>query len=232
MHALNPAYKSIGLLLPTFFLPLVQDPVLNFSVFGLCLILLLCSRINYRVFLLTLLPILLMAAGTFFTGYHFRADSGMPVNEARFLFAGSAVYNGLVLSSRVLAFGGLGLLLALTTDRILLVQSMHQQLSLPAVFAYGLLAAWGILPSMLREYRQTRAAFHTRGIRVSPVSPRLLKPLLVKSARWAEALSIAMESKGFDARAARTIYQPVPLRCWDIAFPFAACAVVGALYFF
>jgi len=83
--------------------------------------------------LLAMLPVLLMATGAFFTGYHFRADVGMLVNEAR-------------------------MLLALTTDRIRLVQSAHQQLKRPAVFAYGLLDALGIVPAMMREYRQTRAA--------------------------------------------------------------------------
>lgn len=69
------------------------------------------------------------------------------------------------------------------------------------MFAYGLLAAWGILPNMMEEYKRTRAAFAARGIRVFPVSPALLKPLLVKSVRWSEELSIAMESRGFDGRA-------------------------------
>ena len=230
MRSLNPACKSIGLLLPTFVLPLIQRPYLNLGVFALCLVLLLLSRVNLRALLWMMLPVLLMAAGTFFTGYHFRADGGMPVSGGRFLTAGGPVYNRLVLASRGLAFAGLGALLVLTTDRVALVQSMHQQLKLPAAFAYGLLAAWGVVPAMVREYRQTRAAFHARGMRVFAASPRLLKPMLVKSVRWAEALAVAMESKGFDARAPRTLYRPVPLRWRDIAFPLAGAAAPGALF--
>ena len=35
--------------------------------------------------------------------------------------------------------------------------ALQQQLRLPPVFAYGLLAAWGILPNMMEEYKRTRA---------------------------------------------------------------------------
>ena len=144
---------------------------------------------------------------------------------------GAAVWNGLVLGSRVLAFAGLGLLFVLTTDRILLVRSLQQQLRLPPVFAYGLLAAWGILPNMMEEYKRTRAAFAARGIRVFPVSPALLKPLLVKSVRWSEELSIAMESRGFDGRVPRTCSQPLRLRPVDVLFPILSCALFLALFF-
>ena len=99
------------------------------------------------------------------------------------------------------------------------------------MFAYGLLAAWGILPNMMEEYKRTRAAFAARGIRVFPVSPALLKPLLVKSVRWSEELSIAMESRGFDGRAPRTCSQPLRLRPVDVLFPILFCALFLALFF-
>ena len=111
------------------------------------------------------------------------------------------------------------------------VRSLQQQLRLPPVFAYGLLAAWGILPNMMEEYKRTRAAFAARGIRVFPVSPALLKPLLVKSVRWSEELSIAMESRGFDGRAPRTCSQPLRLRPVDVLFPILSCALFLALFF-
>ena len=174
---------------------------------------------------------LLVAVGMFSTGYHFHAGAGMPINAAAQALTGAAVWNGLVLGSRVLAFAGLGLLFVLTTDRILLVRSLQQQLRLPPVFAYGLLAAWGILPNMMEEYKRTRAAFAARGIRVFPVSPALLKPLLVKSVRWSEELSIAMESRGFDGRVPRTCSQPLRLRPVDVLFPILSCALFLALFF-
>ncbi|UQT48134.1 hypothetical protein M5E87_26190 [Flavonifractor plautii] len=44
------------------------------------------------------------------------------------------------------------------------------------MFAYGLLAAWGILPNMMEEYKRTRAAFAARGIRVFPSPPPCSSP--------------------------------------------------------
>ena len=171
MKSLNPACKLIGLVVPTLLLAGLHHPAVNLAVFAVCLAALLLSRANVKVLAGALLPVLLVAVGMFSTGYHFHAGAGMPINAAAQALTGAAVWNGLVLGSRVLAFAGLGLLFVLTTDRILLVRSLQQQLRLPPVFAYGLLAAWGILPNMMEEYKRTRAAFAARGIRVFP-SPR------------------------------------------------------------
>ena len=224
MKSLNPACKLIGLVVPTLLLAGLHHPAVNLAVFAVCLAALLLSRANVKV------PGV-WAVGWSPPGYHFHAGAGMPINAAAQALTGAAVWNGLVLGSRVLAFAGLGLLFVLTTDRILLVRSLQQQLRLPPVFAYGLLAAWGILPNMMEEYKRTRAAFAARGIRVFPVSPALLKPLLVKSVRWSEELSIAMESRGFDGRAPRTCSQPLRLRPVDVLFPILSCALFLALFF-
>jgi energy-coupling factor transporter transmembrane protein EcfT len=128
------------------------------------------------------------------------------------------VLNGLLLSGRLLAFAGLGMLFILTTDRIDFVRSLNLQLKLPAKFAYGVIAAWGMFPKMAREYARTRMAFRARGLRVGPVSPALLLPLLVKSVRWSEALAVAMESKGFGESGARTAHREYPVGPADVAF--------------
>ena len=222
MKSLNPACKLIGLVVPTLLLAGLHHPAVNLAVFAVCLAALLLSRANVKVLAGALLPVLLVAVGMFSTGYHFHAGAGMPINAAAQALTGAAVWNGLVLGS---------LLFVLTTDRILLVRSLQQQLRLPPVFAYGLLAAWGILPNMMEEYKRTRAAFAARGIRVFPVSPALLKPLLVKSVRWSEELSIAMESRGFDGRVPRTCSQPLRLRPVDVLFPILSCALFLALFF-
>lgn len=177
-----------------------------------------------------MLPMLVVAAGMFFTGYYFHASSGGPLRADTLGIGSMAVTNGLMLSSRVLAIAGLGFLFALTTDSIQLIRSMQQQLRLPSMFAYGLLAAWGIFPNMVREYRRSRMAFKARGIRVFAVSPALLRPLLIKTVRWSEALSIAMESKGFSGNAPRTINDPVPLRLTDVLFPFFAFALFAVAF--
>lgn len=219
MNSINPVCKLFGILLPTLILAAVHDPILNIAAFVLCIMLMLVSRVPIKRILLLMLPIMLVATGMFFTGYHFQHQSGAPVNAENLNMTDSALWNGLILSSRVLAYAGLGFLFVLTTDKIKLVRSFKQQLHMPQLFAYGLLAAWNIFPNMAEEYRKTRAAFRARGLHPAAVSPTLLKPMLVKAVLWSEALSVAMESKGFNGKAARTEYHVLKLNVMDILFP-------------
>ncbi|MFQ7453824.1 MAG: energy-coupling factor transporter transmembrane component T family protein [Flavonifractor plautii] len=230
MKSLNPACKLIGLVVPTLLLAGLHHPAVNLAVFAVCLAALLLSRANVKVLAGALLPVLLVAVGMFSTGYHFHAGAGMPINAAAQALTGAAVWNGLVLGGRVLAFAGLGLLFVLTTDRILLVRSLQQQLRLPGV-------------RLRPAGRLGHPAQYDGGVQAHPRRlcrprypgfsrlPALLKPLLVKSVRWSEELSIAMESRGFDGRVPRTCSQPLRLRPVDVLFPILSCALFLALFF-
>lgn len=231
MRSLNPSLKLLGLLAVTFLLAARHDPVLNLSAFAVSLAAMLLSRARLKPLCLMLLPVLLAAAGMFFTGYRFAAGGSMPVRAESLHIGSSAIWNGMTLSSRVLAYAGLGLLFALTTDRIDLIRSFRKQLRVPTIFAYGLLAAWGVFPHMAQEYRRTKAAFRARGIPVIPLSPALLRPLLVKSVRWSEELAIAMESKGFDGGAERSEFDPIRVRIRDWSFLAACCVLLPAALF-
>lgn len=228
MRSLNPAVKFISLLAVTFVLAFAHDPVLNLLVFTSCILAMLLSRVRIRTLLLLMLPILLAAAGMFFTGYRFSADNALPIRAETLHVGSSALWNGISQASRVLAYAAVGFLFALTTDPIKMVRSFQKQFHLPQVFAYGLLAAWGVFPHVAQEYRRTRLAFRARGIRVFPVSPALLKPILVKSVRWSEELSIAMESKGFSGHEKRTEFDPVRVYARDWIFLAGCCILLPA----
>lgn len=226
MRTLNPVCKLFGLLFLTFALAAARNPFLNYFFFAAGIVLMRISRVKLRTLCGLLLPVFLAAAGMFFTGLRFTAD--MPVRADTIVSGGSALYNALTLSGRVLAYASLGLLFALTTDGVRLIRSFQDQLHLPQVFAYGLLAAWGIFPQMFTEYKKTRLAFRLRGLRVSPFSPALLTPLLVKCVRWSEALAAAMESHGFSAAATRSCLEPERIQKRDILF-FVVCVLFCVL---
>jgi energy-coupling factor transporter transmembrane protein EcfT len=223
MRKWNPACKFISLLIVTFVLAWWHDPILNLVVFAVCMCLILLSKVSVRGLLIGFLPIVLFAIGMFFTGYRFSASGDMPINADTMVFYSSNFWNGMTLASRVLAYAAVGYLFALTTDRVYMIRSFQKQFHMPQLFAYGLLAAWGIFPEMLQEYRRTKAAFRARGIRVFAVSPALLKPLLVKSIRWSEQLSVAMESKGFSGHQSRTEYDPVRVHPLDLLGVVVCC---------
>lgn len=249
MNQLNPSAKLIGLLILSFALAFVHHPVLNLIVFAVAVILTVAGIIRsggkIRTYLLTMLPVCILAAGMFFTGYRFTTASSGVVNlhamhlQSIMHTKGGdewmvRVWNGLIFSSRVLVYAGIGLLFAMTTDRIRMIRSFEKQLHVPQVFAYGLLAAWGLLPHMMLEYKRTKLAFRARGIRVSSFSPALIVTLLVKSTRWSEELSIAMESRGFSPEGKRSCYQPERIRAVDVVFLLITCVAfpVCAVLFF
>jgi len=229
MRTINPAAKLTGLLFITFFLAYKMSVLWNITIFIFCLIAMIFSRVDKVKLMLILVPVFLAALGMFFTGYHFSTGGAMPVRNDIVSIENSAILNGMTLAARVLAYGALGTVFALTTDRILLIKSFQAQFKLPQVFAYGLLAAWGVFPYMIQEYNQTRAAFRSRGIRAAPFSPALLQQLLIKAVRWSEELSIAMESKGFSAKAHRSDYNPVILKRCDAFFILVTCLVIPAM---
>ena len=207
-----------------------HHPILNLIVFASCFILMLLSRVSFRKLFLLLLPIFIISVGMFSTGFHFHIQTGAPVNGDTLALTESPFWNGLIFSSRVLVYAGLGLLFVLTTDKLMLIRSLQQQLRISPLFSYGLLAAWNIFPSMADEYGKTRAAFRSRGLHPLPVSPSLLRPMLVKAVLWAEALSIAMESKGFHGSAPRTEFYRLTTTFRDFLFPFITTVATFVFY--
>lgn len=231
MRSFHPICKFAILLVITLVLSYRHHPVLNLGVFLLSLVLMLAARVRFKMLAALLLPVALLAVCMFCTGYRFSALDSMPVSAKVFAVGSTAVWNGLIHGSRVAAYAGVGLLFALTTDPIDLMRAAHQQLHLPQAFAYGILAAWGIFPDMAREYRRTRAAFRARGQRVLFASPRLLVPLLVKTIRWSEELSIAMKSKGFSETSQRTSYQTLGLDRRDALMTALGAGLAAVLFF-
>ena len=73
-------------------------------------------------------------------------------------------------------------------------------------FAYGILAAFHLMPGMVREFRQVRLAFAVRGLHVHALSLKPIFTMLVNSVRWSESVAMAMESKGFCGDAPRSYY--------------------------
>ena len=224
MRSINPSCKFFGILAPAVALSVFFVPELNFLVLAACLVIALLSKVPAKQLFAIMCPALLLAVGIFFTAYRFSSETTLGLQSD--IFTDVQLMNSLLLSGRLLAFSSLGMLFVLTTDKIDFVRSLNIQLKLSAKFAYGTIAAWGMFPKMLYEYMKTRAAFRARGIRTSFISPALLLPLLVKSVRWAEAIAIAMESKGFDESSTRTNYYEFKIRAFDIVFPFLTTLAV------
>ena len=232
----NPTVKAATVLVCVILLSVQYLVSLNLMVFALCLVLLLAgSRCGLRRLAALLLPAGVAALGLFFMGlYYARGGSVDPAaldTVSALPYAVRAamsrnLYTALQLATRLLAYAGLGMMFALSTDTEFFIASLLHQCRLSPKFAYGILAAFHLMPGMVREFNQVRLAFAVRGLHVHPLSLQPIFTMLVNSVRWSECVAMAMESKGFCGDAPRS-YCLVPRIHWyDLA---AAVAAVGGI---
>ena len=228
----NPVVKAATVLVCVLLLSVQYLVTLNLLVFVVSVALLLTgSHAGVRRIVSILIPAGVAAFGLFMMGlYYARSPGAQEVELAAISAMPYAVraamsrnlYTGLQLSTRLLAYAGLGVLFALSTDSDFFISSLLHQCHLPPKFAYGILAAFHLIPGMIREYKKVRTAYAVRGVRTHAWSVRPMFTMLVNSVRWSESVAMAMESKGFCGDAPRTYYQITRLhaRDWLLA---AAC---------
>ena len=228
MRSINPGVKLAALIVASLILSVTFNTPVNLAVFVIMLVATLASPgTNRRGLALAMLPFALTAVALFVTGlmYGSGGNAAAAIETDAFgqrtLFA-SDWTTAAQLASRVLAYGGLGMAFAFTSDAFELVMSLMQQFRLPAKFAYGVLAAYHFFPVVRDEYGEVGLALRARGVRVGPLSPHALER--------SESLAMAMESRGFEDEGERRCAYEVPLRARDLAFAIGLnAAIVVAL---
>ena len=233
LESVNPSVKVISTLICVVILSFQYSPIVNGGVFLVSLALLaLCPTADLRRLGRLLLPALVTAFGLFVTGlFHGRGTEELS-SISSLPFAVRAAMSGnfrgaLQLSTRLLAYAGLGLLFTLTTDGEAFLSSLIHQCRLPPKFAYGILAAIHLIPNLAREYKAVRLAFQVRGMVLHPFSLRPIFTMLVNAIRWSESVAMAMESKGFYGDGPRTYYTVPKVHGYDWLYGTAWVAAVG-----
>jgi energy-coupling factor transport system permease protein len=113
-----------------------------------------------------------------------------------------------------------------------LADSLVQQAHLPDRFAYGSVAALGLVPLLAADWEATSVARRLRGLdagpwrRVAGLGGRLLT-LLVSAIRRAGRMALAMDARGFDSGRPRSRYRPVRLGLRDVLVIVVAAAVAA-----
>ncbi len=217
MKNLNPTYKCMSIIIFAIILSFTFSITINSVVFLTSFILTLTFA-HFKKIILFLLPVAFAAIGLFMTGYFFTSGENH-TDYAVSLIANmdiSSAYNGLQLSTRIFAYAGVGMLFTFSTDGIAFVYSLQQQLNLSPKYAYGILAAFHLMPNMRREYELSKFALMTRGGHTNILAPITI--MFVNAIRNAEHLSLAMESKGFEPESNRTHYHEYQINCFDILF--------------
>lgn len=147
--------------------------------------------------------------------------------------AGTAL-SGLSLAIRLLAIALVGLLATATSDPTELADALIAQLRAPTRFAIGALAALRLVPLLAVEWQTIALARRARGVDAghSPIAAvRLfagqLLALLVAAIRRATRMAVAMEARGFGARACRTSARESRMRGADWAWIAGATLLAG-----
>ena len=231
---LNPSVKACTVLAIVLILAFQYNTLLNITVLFASLIMLIffTNTKKSSVFKI-LIPALLAAAGMFFMGLYFSRGGSVieelgssqgktAVSYAVQTAAANNLGNALSLGSRILAYAGLGSFFVLSTDPEEFIRSLIHQMHLPVKFAYGILAAFHLVPEIRREYDKIKLAFCTRGVKVGGLSPKVIFVMLVNCIRQSDNVAMAMESKGFSGDEDRTYYSVPSVGPWDILF-FALC---------
>lgn len=223
MNRWNPFYKALAILIAGVLLSFSYSVLLNLLLFAVCMALILAFPQKSRKQLAwIMIPVSIAAVSLFMTGFLHPAsgtgtkeaakDAGTTFSSYNFsamTAAAGSLYNALQLASRVLGFAGLGLLFAFTTDGEEFILSLMQQGHVKPKFAYGILAAFHLMPDIKREYSAAKLAYRVRGIRLPVFSLKPLFASMVNCIHWSENLAMAMESKGFDGDGGRTAYREI-----------------------
>ena len=155
-------------------------------------------------------------------------------NDLQGLAASTALGKAAAVSLRIYAYFFLGMTFALTTDNLDFIYSLMQQCRVAPKFAYGVLAAFNLVPQIGRQIRQIRLSYAVRGYHLLPFSTKILFSSLVNAIRWSESLAMAMESKGFEEDGKRTYCRTIRIHFYDwiwaaALIAAAACGPLGLL---
>ena len=232
MECFNPLLKMAALLSAAVILTFNHSVTLNLLVFcaGMVLILFF-SKADKRRLLKILLPIAVVLSALFMTGYK-NADQTLIANfatgthEIIRLESTAPVYVGLQLATRVMGYVGLGLLFGMTTPAEDLILSLMHQAKVKPKFAYGILAAFHLIPNISKELEDAKLAYKVRGIPLGRISLKPFFAAMVNCIRWSENLAMAMESKGFDGDGERTFERRMTVHVYDVVLAIVIPALV------
>lgn len=200
---MNPSIKLLLLFIIALEISFSLIISLNVALVVLAIGYLLLHHTKYRTIGWLLIVPLLPAIGLWSTQY---------INGS-----GNKTLMAWVLFTRIYAFVFTGATFTLTTNILQLADSLEQNWHLPSKFAYGVLAAYNLVPKIQHEVKIIRAAGLMRGQQLSFWSPKLYFKAILVSINWSQNLAQAMTSHGFVEDAPRTHYRHCPLRWQDWA---------------
>lgn len=225
LEKINPFIKVVTILVCGILMALTSSWKLNLAVLIAALLaLLLLSNCKLSSLVKTFVPVILLAGAVFVSGMSY----GKSTAQSASIYDVASMDSALLLSTRILAYVGMGMLFALSTDQKEFIMSLMHQAHVKPKFAYGVLAAVNLIPTLRREWDEVNLAYRARKKRTGllPIGP--LFNTLVNGIRWSENVAMAMESKGFDGDGSRTFALTTRVRAGDICFAVLCIGLMAA----
>lgn len=225
LEKINPFIKVVTILACGILMALTSSWKLNLAVLIAALLaLLLLSNCKLSSLVKTFVPVILLAGAVFVSGMSY----GKSAAQSASIYDVASMDSALLLSTRILAYVGMGMVFALSTDQKEFIMSLMHQAHVKPKFAYGVLAAVNLIPTLRREWDEVNLAYRARKKRTGllPIGP--LFNTLVNGIRWSENVAMAMESKGFDGDGSRTFAITTRVRAGDICFAVLCIGLMAA----
>lgn len=225
LEKINPFIKIVTILVCGILMALTSSWKLNLAVLIAALLaLLLLSNCKLSSLVKTFVPVILLAGAVFVSGMSY----GKSAAQSASIYDVASMDSALLLSTRILAYVGMGMVFALSTDQKEFIMSLMHQAHVKPKFAYGVLAAVNLIPTLRREWDEVNLAYRARKKRTGllPIGP--LFNTLVNGIRWSENVAMAMESKGFDGDGSRTFAITTRVRAEDICFAVLCIGLMAA----
>ena len=194
-----------------------QSLTVNIILIGVSLIYILLQRVHMKALFGLLFWPLFPALGLF---------------VSQWLYGSAGIHFAWILFTRIYAYVFLGATFTLTSSITALSLTLEQDFRLPAKFAYGVLAAFNLMPKITEEIRIIKTSALMRGQALHFWSPKLYFKSILSSIQWSQNLAEAMTSHGFVEDQARTHYKVIRITAIDWILFVGLLVIVQVLLYF
>ena len=214
---MNPGMKLLLVMIIALEISFTQSLTVNIILIGVSLIYILLQRVHMKALFGLLFWPLFPALGLF---------------VSQWLYGSAGIHFAWILFTRIYAYVFLGATFTLTSSITDLSLTLEQDFRLPAKFAYGVLAAFNLMPKITEEIRIIKTPALMRGQALHFWSPKLYFKSILSSIQWSQNLAEAMTSHGFVEDQARTHYKVIRITAIDWILFVGLLVIVQVLLYF
>lgn len=213
---MNPGMKLLLVVLIALEISFTQSLVVNCILIAVCFVYIMVKRMNFKTLFMLIFWPMFPAVGLF---------------VSQWLYGSAGIHFAWVLFTRIYAYVFLGATFTLTSSITDLALTLEQDFRLPSKFAYGVLAAFNLMPKIREEVQIIKTSALMRGEVFHVWSPKLYFKAILSSIQWSQNLAEAMTSHGFVEDERRTHYRIIRITGLDWVTFVGLFVIVQAMLF-